>query len=40
MDELIKSVLMLEGYRMGSTDIKAICYTDNVVLVARNEDSV
>ena len=40
MDEIIKKVRELKGYRMGDRDIKILCYADDSVLIGESEDDV
>lgn len=40
MDEIIKQVRRLRGYRMGNRNITILCYADDAVLVAENEDDL
>ena len=40
MDEIIKKVRKLKGYRMGDREIKILCYADDAVLIGESEDDV
>ena len=40
MDEIIKKVSKLRGYKMGEKKINILCYADDAVLVAENEDDL
>lgn len=40
MDEIIKQVRHLKGYKMGNRNITILCYADDAVLVAENEDDL
>ena len=40
MDELIKKVRKLKGFRMGDREIKILCYADDAVLIGKSEDDV
>lgn len=40
MDEVIRSVRTLKGYRMGNREIAILCYADDAVLVAESEDDL
>ena len=37
MDEIIKQVRKLKGYKMGNKEIKILCYVDDAVLVAESK---
>lgn len=40
MDEIIDSVKGISGYTMGQNKINIIWYSDDVVLIANNEDNL
>ena len=40
MDEILKQVHKLKGYKMGSKEVKILCYADDAVLVAESEDDL
>ena len=40
MDEIIKLVRKLKGYKMGNKEVRILCYADDVVLVAESEDDL
>lgn len=40
MDEIIHEVKKQEGYRMGAHKITIICYADDAILIADNEDDL
>lgn len=40
MDEIIRNVRLLKGYSMGDQEITILCYADDAVLVAENEDDL
>jgi hypothetical protein len=40
MNEIIKSIKGMRGYRMGESMINLVVYADNIVLVAENEDDL
>lgn len=40
MDEIIKKVRRLKGYKMGNENISILCYADDAVLIAENEDDL
>lgn len=40
MDEKIKKVRNLNGYKMDNLNIAVMCYVDDIVLIARNEDDL
>ncbi|XP_030766597.1 uncharacterized protein LOC115890494, partial [Sitophilus oryzae] len=40
MDEIIKQVRHLNGYKMGDRNITILCYADDAVLFAENEDDL
>ena len=40
MNKLIDSTKLLDGYRMGNNKINIICYADDAILIADNEDNL
>lgn len=39
MDKIIEEVnTVTRGYRMGDNEIKIVCYADDIVIMAENED--
>ena len=40
MDEIIKQVRKHKGYKMGDREIKILCYADDAVLIAEDEDDL
>lgn len=40
MDEVIKKVKLSRGYRLGDKEVKILCYADDAVLFAENEDDL
>lgn len=40
MDEIIGGVRNLNGYKMGNHNITILCYADDAVLIAENEDDL
>jgi hypothetical protein len=40
MDEIIKSIRGMRGYRTGESMINLVVYPDYVVLIAENEDDL
>jgi hypothetical protein len=40
MNEIIKSIKCMIGYRMGESMINLVVYADDVVLIAENEDDL
>ncbi|XP_060524527.1 uncharacterized protein LOC132700944 [Cylas formicarius] len=40
MDEVIKKVRLGRGYRMGSDEVTIICYADDAMICAENEDDL
>ncbi|KAK9887098.1 hypothetical protein WA026_020042 [Henosepilachna vigintioctopunctata] len=40
MDEIIKKVRGMRGYKMGDKEISILCYADDAVLIAENEDDL
>ena len=40
MDEIIKKVSKLRGYKMGEKKINILCYADDAVLVAEDENDL
>jgi len=39
-NEIIKIFKIMRGYRMGESMINLVAYSDNVVLIAENEDDL
>lgn len=40
MDEIIKQIHKLKGYKMGDRGVKILCYADDAVLIVENEDDL
>lgn len=40
MNEIIKKVKQKGGYRVGNKELKIICYADNAIIVAEDEDDL
>ena len=40
MDEIIKAVRVLRGYKMGDRNVNILCYADDAVLLAESEDDL
>jgi hypothetical protein len=40
MNEIIKSIKGMRGYRMGESMINLVVYADYVILIAENEDNL
>lgn len=40
MDEIIEAVKGMRGYRMSGNNINIICYADDAILIAENEDDL
>lgn len=40
MDEILKKIKSLKGYRLGRSNVNILCYADDAVLVAENEDDL
>lgn len=40
LDEIIKQVKTRRGYRMGNKEIQILCYADDTILIAENEDDL
>jgi len=40
MDEIIKQTRAMAGYRMGTKEVKVVCYADDAVLFANSEDNL
>lgn len=40
LDEIIKQVKTKRGYRMGNREIQILCYADDTVLIAEDEDDL
>lgn len=40
MDEILKKMRNMDGYKMDNRNIVVLCYADDVVLIAENEDDL
>jgi hypothetical protein len=40
INEIIKSIKRMRGYRMGESMINLVVYADDIVLIAENEDDL
>ena len=40
MNEIIKKVRLSNGYHLGDTEIKILCYADDAVIIAEDENDL
>lgn len=40
MEEVIKQIRKLKGYRIGDQDIKILCFADDAVLITESENDI